>query len=345
MDNDRHLPNGEHEEPEPLRVLVETVVDRRNIGIVRIVGHIEDDTDNRYIHNHVAKLIENGIRNIIIDCSGIQKASPAMIESLAALPRTAKILGGKLAILENKSGIRELFSLFAQDDYFDHFVIKEDIDTAIKYFEGLKDVKHPILNLYAVFKQFFRRRRKLGQENSRIVPGFDDDRDDSLRLRLQKIEDIEGCIVIYMSGWVDLYSSNSFEKRVSKAIDAGYVKLIFQCSGVIFWSSVLIGAFTAFLKRIKPRGGNIVLLEIQPKFYEYLQWLGFSQFFNIKENLDEAVSFFIAYDDEGKESSFPRIFKCPVCSKKLRASKSGRFRCSECKTILAIDNTAQVLLG
>jgi hypothetical protein len=88
-----------------------------------------------------------------------------------------------------------------------------------------------------------------------------------------------------------------------------------------------------------------VLLEIQPKVYEVFQLLGFSQFFNIKENLDEAVSFFAARGEEGKGATFPRIFKCPICSKKLKASKPGRFRCSECKTILAIDNAGQVFLG
>ena len=98
-------------------------------------------------------------------------------------------------------------------------------------------------------------------------------------------------------------------------------------------------------KAVKPRGGDLVLLEIQPKVYEVFQLLGFSQFFNIKENLDEAVSFFAARGEEGKGAIFPRIFKCPICSKKLRASKAGRFRCSECKTILAIDNAGQVFLG
>ena len=46
-----------------------------------------------------------------------------------------------------------------------------------------------------------------------------------------------------------------------------------------------------------------------------------------------------------EDEIFPKIFSCPVCSKRLKATKSGRFRCSECKTILAIDNSGQVFLG
>ena len=109
-------------------------------------------------------------------------------------------------------------------------------------------------------------------------------------------------------------------------------------------SSTGIGSFTAFLKLVKPKGGDVVLLEIQPKVYEVFQLLGFSQFFNIKDSTDDAIQFFkqeIITEDE----IFPKIFSCPVCSKRLKATKSGRFRCSECKTILAIDNQGQVFLG
>ncbi|MBA7530816.1 hypothetical protein ES705_23027 [subsurface metagenome] len=88
-----------------------------------------------------------------------------------------------------------------------------------------------------------------------------------------------------------------------------------------------------------------MLLEIQPKVYEVFQLLGFSQFFNIRENLEESVAFFADKGGQEKAGPFPKIFKCPICSKKLKAVKAGRFRCSECKTILAIDNAGQVFLG
>lgn len=181
--------------------------------------------------------------------------------------------------------------------------------------------------------------------NNDIVPGFDDEKDDSLKIRLQKIDEAPGCLVLYLTGYIDTYNSNYFQKRVAKTIETGFIRLIFHCGGLNYVSSTGIGSFTAFLKAVKPRGGDLVLLEIQPKVYEVFQLLGFSQFFNIKENLEESVAFFVDRGVEGQAGPFPKIFKCPICSKKLKATKSGRFRCSECKTILAIDNVGQVLLG
>ena len=181
--------------------------------------------------------------------------------------------------------------------------------------------------------------------NNDIVPGFDDEKDDSLKIKLQKIEEATGCLVLYLTGYIDTYNSNYFQKRVQKAIEGGFLKLIFQCGSLNYVSSTGIGSFTAFLKAVKPRGGDLVLLDIQPKVYEVFQLLGFSQFFNIKDNLEDSIKFFSIGGKTSTSSVFPKVFACPICSKKLKAVKSGRFRCSECKTILAIDSAAQIFLG
>jgi len=181
--------------------------------------------------------------------------------------------------------------------------------------------------------------------NDDIVPGFDDEKDDSLRIRLEKIDEAPRCLLLTLTGYIDTYNSNFFQKRVQKAIESGFVRLIFQCGSLNYVSSTGIGSFTTFLKAVKPQGGDLVLLEIQPKVYEVFQLLGFSQFFNIRDNLNDSILFFNTNQQQVKPSVFPKIISCPICQKKLKAIKAGRFRCSECKSILAIDEAGQVLLG
>lgn len=181
--------------------------------------------------------------------------------------------------------------------------------------------------------------------NNEIVAGFDEEKDDSLKITLEKVSGAEGCLVLYLNGYIDTYNSNFFQKRVNRAIEAGFPRLIFHCSGLNYVSSTGIGSFTAFLKAVKPKGGDLVLLEIQPKVYEVFQLLGFSQFFQIKDNMEDAVQHFTSGGKKVETSVFPKVFRCPICSTKLKASKSGRFRCSNCKTILAIDAAGQVFLG
>lgn len=181
--------------------------------------------------------------------------------------------------------------------------------------------------------------------NNDIVPGFDEEKDESLRIKLQKVDGVDGALVLYLSGYIDTYNSNFFQKRINRAVETGFSKLIFNCGGLTYVSSTGIGSFTAFLKAVKPRGGDVVLLEIQPRVYEVFQLLGFSQFFNIRDTLEDAAAFFRKSTARPAEDLFPKTFKCPVCSVRLRAGRSGRFRCSKCRTILAIDQSGQVFLG
>lgn len=184
----------------------------------------------------------------------------------------------------------------------------------------------------------------MNDNNNSIVPGFDNEKDDSLKISLEKIDSVSNGLRVYLNGYIDTYNSSFFQKKITKVVEAGFINLIFNCSALNYVSSTGIGSFTSFLKMLKPKGGDIVLLEIQPKVYEVFQLLGFAQFFNIKDSTEDAVSYF-HQGVQPLESVFPKVFACPMCNKHLRATRPGRFRCSECKSILAIDEKGAVSLG
>ena len=175
--------------------------------------------------------------------------------------------------------------------------------------------------------------------NNEIVPGFDDEKDGSIEIRLQNIDEVLGCLVLYLTGYVDTYNSKYFQKQVNKVIQAGFIRLVFNLAGYNMVSSVLFSCFAAFLKAIKPLGGDLILIRIEPKVYEIYQLLGFSEFFNIKDSIEEAVQFFQT------GTIFPKIFDCPICLCKQTALKPGQFHCSECQTLFDIDPDGEVFIG
>ena len=85
--------------------------------------------------------------------------------------------------------------------------------------------------------------------NDNLVPGFNEEKDESLKINLERITDISEGLVLYLNGYIDTYNSSFFQKKVSKVVEAGYTKLIFNCSALNYVSSTGIGSFTAFLKR------------------------------------------------------------------------------------------------
>ena len=168
---------------------------------------------------------------------------------------------------------------------------------------------------------------------------------DSLRIYLEKDPNDPNIIEMNLKGFLDTYNSSDFQREVNKIIESGTVKILFNCAELNYVSSTGIGAFTAFLKILKQKNGDLVLVSLQPKVLEVFQLLGFSKFFNILPNKDEAKKVLKGQKEEVVSSNFPKIFKCPICKKSLKASKSGRFRCTECKTILNVDTEGHVSLG
>ncbi len=172
--------------------------------------------------------------------------------------------------------------------------------------------------------------------NNEIIPDFDSESDESLKISLKVITEAPRTILIDLNGTIHTYNCNFFNSQISKILQAGYINLIFSCENLTYIASTGIGSFTSFLKILRTRGGKIVFLKIQQKVYEVFQLLGFSQFFNIEEELSEAIKIILKQKEEPE--IFPKIISCPICTKQLTAKKPGKFRCPTCKSVISISD-------
>jgi anti-anti-sigma factor len=183
-------------------------------------------------------------------------------------------------------------------------------------------------------------RAKADMGNNDILPGFDEDASEFLTIQLQRVGGVDNCLVLKPIGQIDTYSTHFFQRSVRRAIDAGFVNLVFLLSAVNYVSSVGIGAFVQFQKAAKEKGGRIAIAEIHPKVMEIFRLTCLDKFFVCADSLDEAVA-----PLKSQVPVFPKSIQCPICDKKLRVVKSGRFCCPKCKTVLSIKDSGIVSLG
>ncbi len=181
-------------------------------------------------------------------------------------------------------------------------------------------------------------------DNNALVSGFDNTTNDNLKITLGAPDGLREGIVITLNGYIDIYTSAFFQAQIEKIMGAGFINLIFDCKNLDYVSSTGIGVFSSLLKNIKLQSGDIALVGMPGKVYEVFQLLGFVQLFRFYDTLEAALSCFCTEGDTAT-SVFPMIFPCPVCSKRLKTMTPGRFRCSECKSILAVDEQGKVLVG
>jgi len=178
-------------------------------------------------------------------------------------------------------------------------------------------------------------------QNDDIVPGFDDEKEESLKISLRTVDGVVNCLYLALDGYLDIYNSVCFRMRIRKAIVKGFVNLLFDCGGLGQISSTGISSFVMFMKEVKPEGG-VVLFNVRPKVMDVLQLLGFSRYFNIRKGIDEATLYF---KGDCAREAFPCVFSCPSCERNLRAVRSGRFRCPQCRSVLSVAGNGFASLG
>ena len=151
-------------------------------------------------------------------------------------------------------------------------------------------------------------------------------------------------VQLVLNGYLDTYNSPEFQSHINELINSGVKYILFNLGGLNYISSTGIGAFTSFLKNLRQRKGNMVLFDLQEKVLEVFQLLGFTKFFNIASNLDEALLLLKGGTkaSEGHTDKFPLTFDCPFCKRKLRTVKPGTFRCTGCKGTIAVDDLGAV---
>ena len=179
--------------------------------------------------------------------------------------------------------------------------------------------------------------------NNNIVPGFLDEKDDSLIINLEAMENISGCIIVNLSGYVDTYNTAYFTKQMNKILDAGFKKIVFNCATVNYVSSTGISAFTTLHDQMQGLGGEMILTQLQSKVKEVFQLLGFADYFHFEDQVEKGVAFFSG--KPAADAVFPKVVACPLCGHKLKATKSGRFRCPGCKSVIAISEQGAVSMG
>ncbi len=172
-----------------------------------------------------------------------------------------------------------------------------------------------------------------------VITEFGKEKDQTGALALNAYID-DDVIVINMVGDLNTYNSDFFQKRVSTLEKLGLKNYVFNFSSLNYVSSTGIGAFTQIFNSLKSRipPAEMVLCAIRPKVYEVFQLLGFSTFFNKFDSVDSALQHFKV----DKKPVFPAILSCSSCGHKLKALKSGKFRCPRCKSIVVIDSEGKI---
>ncbi len=179
------------------------------------------------------------------------------------------------------------------------------------------------------------------EENLIILSSINDRWDKDLSITLSRDQKLPDVLHVFLKGRIDAYNAEFFQDRLNKIYLHGFVRLVFRCSSLDYVASAGLGVFASEYQKFTQKGGLFVFFGLQPKVLDVFQILGFAKLFCIAKELKD-VDYFLNNADKTQKKVFPLSFCCPICDKRLNTTKSGRFRCANCRTIISVSETGEV---
>ena len=147
---------------------------------------------------------------------------------------------------------------------------------------------------------------------------------------------------VQVVGVLDTYNSTSFYRAVESIMKDGAANVVLDCRGINYASSTGVGSFMSIHNLMRKSERRLALYGVAPIIRDVFSLLGFSTFLFCVESYENALDHVMKKMDD---SIFPKVGACPICTKRLRFPKSGRFRCGTCKTILSVSERGSIYLG
>ncbi len=102
----------------------------------------------------------------------------------------------------------------------------------------------------------------------------------------------EDVVILELDGSLDAATHGDFEKKIVDLIDSGETDILLDLKGLNYVSSVGLRVFLTAQKKMMAASGSIVLCSLDETVVEVFEISGFSSFFTICDDRDEALEEF-----------------------------------------------------
>jgi anti-sigma B factor antagonist len=280
------------------------------------------------LEDMIDRLVAEGWRRFVFDLAKVSWMSSGAIGTFIHCLKGIVPAGGNLALLHLQPKLKEIFELLGFEAFFRFPATLEEA-------AGL--VSLPFV------------------ANDGIVPGFDAEACPGLEAQLLGLSDVEGGLMVNLRGDASSFPVEAHLRRMDKAIDAGYLRLVFDFTRVHSAASSPDGQYWAFLclrafmKRVRPLGGEVVAVLPDPGIAQVGAGRVLDPGLKVYSSCDEATGYF-RRSGQGKDAR-PRNRPppppledppvavdcvCPACGATTGTVLPGRLRCHACGTSIRV---------
>ena len=99
----------------------------------------------------------------------------------------------------------------------------------------------------------------------------------------------DGIAVIDLKGEVDLYTAPEFKQQLLQQVENGVLKVIVDFSDTTFIDSTTLGVLVGGVKRLRPVGGQLMLVCSDRNIIKIFEITGLHRVFDIHDTREQAL--------------------------------------------------------
>lgn len=110
-----------------------------------------------------------------------------------------------------------------------------------------------------------------------------------MELDIHSEKNPDGVVIIEVAGELDLYTAPSLKETLLAALEGDTLKVLVDMAGVHFIDSSALGVLIGGVKRLKPKGGKMVLVSVDENVNWIFQITGLNSVFDIFATREDAL--------------------------------------------------------
>ncbi len=103
---------------------------------------------------------------------------------------------------------------------------------------------------------------------------------------------INGVTILAIQGTIDALTAPEITEYINGLISRGKINVVADFSGVSYTSSAGLRMLLGAVKQTRSKGGDLILVDIQPDVEKVLRMSGFTSILKIFPDIDSAVNEF-----------------------------------------------------
>lgn len=111
-----------------------------------------------------------------------------------------------------------------------------------------------------------------------------------MELSMQSERTEDGAAIITVAGELDLYTAPRLKEQLLSIMEDGVLKIVVDMTGIHFIDSSALGVLIGAVKRLKPKGGTLVLVSVDENVNWIFQITGLNSVFDIYTTRDAALA-------------------------------------------------------